>query len=41
VDQAGKSSISLNYDVSRHITLKAHVDADSKTGVGIYLKRDY
>ncbi len=41
VDQAGKSSISLNYDVTRNITLKGHVDSDSKTGVGIYLKRDY
>lgn len=41
VDQGGKSSISLNYDVTRTITLKGHVDADGKTGVGIYLKRDY
>ncbi len=41
VDQTGKSSISLNYDVTRNITLKGHVDSDNKTGVGIYLKRDY
>ncbi len=41
VDQSGKSAISLNYDVTRHITLKGHMDADNKTGVGIYLKRDY
>ena len=41
VDQAGKSSISLNYDVAPHITLKGHVDSDSSTGVGIFLQRDY
>lgn len=41
VDQAGKSSISLNYDVAPHITVKGHVDSDSKTGVGIFLQRDY
>jgi translocation and assembly module TamB len=41
VDQGGKSSISLNYDVTRHITLKAHVDSEGKTGVGAYLQRDY
>lgn len=41
VDQTGKSSISLNYDVARHITLKGHVDSEGSTSVGIYLKRDY
>ena len=41
VDQGGKSSISLNYDVARHITLKVHVDSEGATGAGVYLKRDY
>ena len=41
VDQGGNSSISLNYDVARHITLKGRVDSAGSTGVGIYLKRDY
>ncbi len=41
VDQGGKSSISLNYDVTRSITLKGHVDSEGNTGVGVFLKRDY
>ena len=41
VDQGGKSSISLNYDVARHITLKVHVDSVGSTGAGVYLKKDY
>lgn len=41
VDQLGKSSISLNYDVARHITLKGHVDSAGNGGAGIFLKRDY
>ncbi|MBI1171151.1 translocation and assembly module protein TamB [bacterium] len=41
VDQGGKSSISLNYDLAPHITIKGHVDSDSSTGVGIFLQRDY
>lgn len=41
VDQAGKSAISLNYDVARHITLKGHVDSEGSSSVGVYLKRDY
>ncbi|MGV8985771.1 MAG: translocation/assembly module TamB domain-containing protein [Cypionkella sp.] len=41
VDQGGQSSISLNYDLAPHITLKGHVDSDSSTGVGVFLQRDY
>ncbi len=41
VDQAGKSSISLNYDVSGHITLKGRVDSEGNSGVGVFLKKDY
>lgn len=41
VDQSGKSSISLNYDISRHITLKLRMDSENATGAGVFLKRDY
>lgn len=41
VDQSGKSAISLNYDVTRHITLKLHVDSENNTGAGVFLKGDY
>ena len=41
VDQEGKSEISLNLDVARHITLKAKVDTEGNSGAGIFLKKDY
>lgn len=41
VDSAGKSDISLNLDVARHITLKATVDTEGNSGAGIFLKKDY
>ncbi len=39
--QSGKSAISLNYDLGRHITAKTHVDSEGTTGLGIFLTRDY
>ena len=41
VDQGGESSISLNLDVSKSITLKGHVDSDGGTGLGIFVQKDY
>ena len=41
VGGSGKSSISLNYDVTRHVTLKGSVDSDSNTSVGVLIQRDY
>ena len=41
VDQGGKSSVTLNLDVTSHITLKGHVDSDGQTGIGVFLQRDY
>lgn len=41
VDQSGKSTISLNYDVGRNVTLKAHVTSDGATGAGVFLQKDY
>ncbi|MEI6098351.1 MAG: translocation/assembly module TamB domain-containing protein [Alphaproteobacteria bacterium] len=37
----GKSAVSLNLDVTPNITLRAEVDSDQQTGVGIFLQRDY
>ena len=39
--QSGKSSISLNYDLGRHITAKTHADSEGTTGLGLFLMRDY
>ncbi len=41
VDSDGKSEVSLNLDVARHITLKAQVDTDGNSGAGVFLKKDY
>lgn len=41
VDGKGQSTISLNFDVNRSITLKGHVDSESNTGIGVFFKRDY
>lgn len=41
VDQTGKSTINLNLDVARHITLRGKVDDEGQTGIGIYLEKDY
>ena len=41
VGQSGKSTISLNYDLTPHITVKAIVDSQSDTAVGVVIKRDY
>jgi translocation and assembly module TamB len=41
VDQSGKSTISLNYDAGRNVTLKAHVASDGATGAGVFLQKDY
>lgn len=39
--QGGTSSISLNYDLGRHITAKTHTDSEGTTGLGLFLTRDY
>jgi translocation and assembly module TamB len=39
--QSGKSSISLNYDLGRHITAKTHADSEGTTGLGLFVMRDY
>lgn len=41
VGSDGKSDISLNLDVARHITLKAKVDTEGNSGAGVVLKKDY
>ncbi len=41
VDSKGKSSISLNLDVSETIKLKGKVGSDDESGIGIFFQRDY
>lgn len=41
VDSEGKSSISLNLDVSESIRLKGKVGSDDESGIGIFFQRDY
>lgn len=41
IDQAGKSTVSINLDVAPHITLKGRLESDGQTGIGIFLQRDY
>ena len=41
VDSKGKSSISLNLDVTDSLTVKGKVGSDDDTGIGIFFQRDY
>jgi translocation and assembly module TamB len=41
VDQAGKTQINLNLDVTKSITLRAQTGSDGNTGLGIVLEKDY
>jgi translocation and assembly module TamB len=41
VDQAGKTQINLNLDVTKSITLRAKTGSDGDTGLGIVLEKDY
>lgn len=41
VDPTGQSTVNLNLDISRHITLRGRLEETGQTGIGIYLERDY
>ncbi|MGX9352342.1 translocation/assembly module TamB domain-containing protein [Shimia sp. W99] len=41
VDSEGKSSISLNLDVTESLTVKGRVDSDSDSGIGLFFQKDY
>ena len=41
IDGEGNSSISLNLDVSRSLTVKGQVGADANTGIGLFFQKDY
>ncbi|KAF0116606.1 MAG: hypothetical protein FD150_308 [Rhodobacteraceae bacterium] len=41
VDQEGKSRINLNLDLREGLTVKGRLGTDGKTGIGVYLQRDY
>ncbi len=40
-NSSGKSSISLNLDVSDNLTVRGKVDSDSDSGIGLFFQRDY
>ncbi|MBO9407121.1 translocation/assembly module TamB domain-containing protein [Shimia sp. R9_1] len=41
VDSEGKSTISLNLDVTDNLTVKGKVGSDDESGIGIFFQRDY
>ena len=41
VDQAGKSQINLNLDITPTITLRGSTSTDGTTGIGIFKEKDY
>lgn len=41
IDGEGNSSISLNLDVTRNLTVKGQVGADANTGIGLFYQKDY
>jgi translocation and assembly module TamB len=41
VESTGTSEINLNLDLTRNITLKGRATSVGKTGIGVYLEKDY
>ena len=41
INQNNTSTVTLNLDVAPHITVKGHLDSDGRTGIGVFLQRDY
>ena len=41
VGQDGKSQVDLNLDLTDSITLRGSAGSDGKTGIGVYLEKDY
>ena len=41
IDQAGKSQITLNLDLTDTLTVKGRVGADGDTGIGLFYEKDY
>jgi translocation and assembly module TamB len=41
IEQGGKTSVNLNLDLRKGVTLKAGVDGEGETGIGIFIERDY
>ncbi len=41
IEQGGKTSVNLNLDLRKGVTVKAGVDGDGETGIGIFIERDY
>jgi translocation and assembly module TamB len=40
-DSAGRQEISLNYDVTRSVTVRGTTSSEGDTGVGVFFERDY
>ncbi len=41
IEQGGKTSVNLNLDLRKGVTVKAGVDGDGETGIGIFIENDY
>ena len=41
IDGEGNSSISLNLDVTRNLTVRGQVGAEANTGIGLFFQKDY
>ena len=41
LDPQGRSEVSVNLDVSPSVTVRGRVDAQGRTGVGVFFERDY
>ena len=41
VEQDGRSSISLNFDLREGVTVRGRLDKDGESGLGIFVERDY
>ncbi len=37
----GRSSVTLNLDVSPSVTVRGSTDTDGRTGLGVFFERDY
>jgi translocation and assembly module TamB len=41
IDQGGKTRVNLNLDLRPGVTVKAGIGNDGKTGIGVFLEKDY
>ena len=41
MDSEGRSTISLNLDVTDNLTVKGKFGTDDESGIGVFFQRDY